>query len=165
VTHVMIYLGKLKKTGKRVIFGASDGRAFEGHRRSGVSVFDFSLPKAEGLTRLYGYGLAPGLMPALPPIIATKPAALVKTKEEVRKAEAIMTETKPEPELKPVIVKPEPKAEPKKTAPAETKPKKATKKKSTMAAKPKKRVPAPPQKSQAEKTIQRAVDSVRKFFR
>lgn len=81
VTHVMIYLGKLKKSGKRVVFGSSDGRSFHGERRSGVSVFDFSLPRAESTSRLYGYGPTPGLLPAPPPepeqpvIAAVKPAA------------------------------------------------------------------------------------------
>lgn len=67
VTHVMVYLGKLKGSGKRIIFGASDGRSFAGHRRSGVSVFDFNLPRVDGVARLYGYGAAPGLLPEPPP--------------------------------------------------------------------------------------------------
>ncbi|MCB1279635.1 NlpC/P60 family protein [Prosthecobacter sp.] len=116
VTHVMIYLGKLKKTGKRVVFGASDGRSFHGERRSGVSVFDFNLPKAESPSHFYGYGHAPGLVPKEPkPVIVaaskaaddTKPAAVEKPapkseakpelpKEEVRKAVAIVSEAKPE---------------------------------------------------------------------
>lgn len=115
VTHVMIYLGKLKKTGKRVVFGASDGRSFHGERRSGVSVFDFNLPKAGGPSHFHGYGHAPGLMPEEPkpadiaatskPAEETKPAAVVKPmpepkpappKEEVRKAVAIVSVAKPE---------------------------------------------------------------------
>ncbi len=66
VTHVMIYLGKLKKSGKRVVFGSSDGRSYMGERRSGVSVFDFSLPKPDGTKHFYGYGPTPGLMPVEP---------------------------------------------------------------------------------------------------
>lgn len=117
VTHVMIYLGKLKKTGKRVVFGASDGRSFHGERRSGVSVFDFNLPRAESPSHFYGYGHAPGLVPEEPkpvivatskPAVETKPAAVEKPapkteakpeppKEEVRKAVAIVSEAKPEP--------------------------------------------------------------------
>ena len=38
VTHVMLYLGKLKKSGRAVVFGASDGRVYQGERRTGVSV-------------------------------------------------------------------------------------------------------------------------------
>ncbi|MCF7785276.1 MAG: C40 family peptidase [Prosthecobacter sp.] len=76
VTHVMIYLGKLKKSGKRVVFGSSDGRGFQGERRSGVSVFDFSLPKADSTKHFYGYGPTPGLLPVepeRPEIVAVTP--------------------------------------------------------------------------------------------
>lgn len=176
VTHVMIYLGKLKKSGKRVVFGASDGRSFAGQRRSGVSVFDFHLPKAEGTTRFHGYGAAPGLLPVEtkpviatttppavekpapappptdPPAVAEKPAA---PKEEVRKAVAIVTETKPEP-----------KPEPKKTVVTEAKPKSpSTTAKSKAATAKKKSTPPPPSKSNIERTIDNAVNSVRRFFR
>lgn len=61
VSHVMIYLGKRKKDGKPVIFGASDGRTYEGQRRNGVSVFDFNLPKRGEKSAFYGYGPIPGL--------------------------------------------------------------------------------------------------------
>jgi cell wall-associated NlpC family hydrolase len=61
VTHVMLYLGKHSRTGRPVLFGASDGRVYEGKRRTGVSVFDFSLPKAGGKSSIYGYGLIPGV--------------------------------------------------------------------------------------------------------
>jgi cell wall-associated NlpC family hydrolase len=83
VTHVMVYLGKLKKSGKRIVFGSSDGRSFEGHRRSGVSVFDFSLPRAESTSHFYGYGAAPGLMPFVPEptVIAQTPPAPKETAE------------------------------------------------------------------------------------
>lgn len=87
VTHVMIYLGKLKDSGKRVIFGASDGRSFAGQRRSGVSVFDFSLPRAEGTARLYGYGPPPGLLPQEVTVAASPPAPPVP-KEDPAKKEA-----------------------------------------------------------------------------
>ena len=46
VTHSMIYLGKRKKDGARLMFGASDGRPYDGQRRNGVSVFDFKMPAA-----------------------------------------------------------------------------------------------------------------------
>jgi len=73
VTHVMIYLGKVKKSGRRIVFGSSDGRSFHGERRSGVSVFDFNLPRADSTSRFYGYGPTPGLLPVEPerPVIAT----------------------------------------------------------------------------------------------
>jgi len=88
VTHVMVYLGKLKKTGKRVVFGSSDGRSYMGERRSGVSVFDFTLPRLDSTKHFYGYGPTPGLLPPEPkpaeaekPVIAAvtpAPAATVK---------------------------------------------------------------------------------------
>jgi hypothetical protein len=43
----MMYLGKEKGTGKRIMFGASDGRSYNGVQRWGVSVFDFKMPKAD----------------------------------------------------------------------------------------------------------------------
>ena len=46
VTHAMIYLGRRKKDGHRLMFGASDGRPYDGQRRNGVSVFDFRMPAA-----------------------------------------------------------------------------------------------------------------------
>jgi len=62
VTHVMLYLGKNKLTGKPVIFGASDGRRYEGQKRTGVSLFDFVLPKTDSKATVYGYGKVPGLI-------------------------------------------------------------------------------------------------------
>ena len=59
ITHVMMYLGIRKKDGKPIVFGASDGRSYEGQRRCGVSAFDFVLPKKEGKATFYGYGPVP----------------------------------------------------------------------------------------------------------
>lgn len=78
ISHVMLYLGKRKSDGKPVIFGASDGRRYQGQSRCGVSVFDFELPKAGGKVAFYGYGPVPGL-----------------TKEEIRKPEPIEPKAKP----------------------------------------------------------------------
>lgn len=75
VTHVMLYVGRLKSNGKRVVFGSSDGRSYEGQRRCGVSIFDFHLPKPGGKAAFYGYGPAPGL-----------PGSEEKDSEEIRKA-------------------------------------------------------------------------------
>lgn len=75
VTHTMIYLGKRKGDGKRLMFGASDGRPYDGQRRNGVSVFDFKMPaarsgdKADSTTSaapdrspdFAGYGPIPGM--------------------------------------------------------------------------------------------------------
>jgi hypothetical protein len=77
VTHVMIYLGINRKTGRRTMLGASDGRTFNGKSRYGVSVFDFKLPRPDAksdlapqaqaetpsTTRFIGYGAVPGLAP------------------------------------------------------------------------------------------------------
>jgi peptidoglycan DL-endopeptidase CwlO len=67
ITHAMIYLGREKKSGKRVMVGASDGRVYQGEPRNGVSVFDFNIRRAraneEGkLHPLFvGYAHVPGL--------------------------------------------------------------------------------------------------------
>ncbi|CAB4243956.1 Cell wall-associated hydrolase [Methylacidimicrobium sp. AP8] len=66
VSHSMIYLGREKATGERVMAGASDGRTYHGKPRWGASVFDFR-PKfpgpeeAPGGSRFVGYGKIPGL--------------------------------------------------------------------------------------------------------
>jgi cell wall-associated NlpC family hydrolase len=67
ITHVMIYLGREKRTKKRVMVGASDGRTYDGKQRFGVSVFDFKLPPPPNSTDakispvFVGYGRIPGL--------------------------------------------------------------------------------------------------------
>ncbi|HME88465.1 MAG TPA: NlpC/P60 family protein [Chthoniobacterales bacterium] len=66
ITHAMIYLGRERKTGERVMVGASDGRVYQGESRYGVSVFDFKIPRPEknGNSKLQpmfiGYGHIPG---------------------------------------------------------------------------------------------------------
>lgn len=61
MTHVMIYLGKRQKDDKPLLFGASEGRAFDGIRRNGVSVFDFKVPPPGAKGAIFGYGRVPGL--------------------------------------------------------------------------------------------------------
>jgi peptidoglycan DL-endopeptidase CwlO len=68
VTHTMIYLGREKKNGHRVMAGASDGRTYEGKSRWGVSVFDFKgagtvRPDSESRVspRFAGYASLPGI--------------------------------------------------------------------------------------------------------
>jgi cell wall-associated NlpC family hydrolase len=67
ITHSMIYLGKEKSTGRRVMVGASDGRVYHDESRYGVSVFDFKNSRAgraatNGRTPDFvGYGRIPGL--------------------------------------------------------------------------------------------------------
>lgn len=67
ITHVMIYLGINRHTGRRVMVGASEGRRFNSISMYGVSVFDFTLPgkaKAgdDSTARFVGYGSIPGLL-------------------------------------------------------------------------------------------------------
>ncbi len=71
VTHAMIYLGKRTRDGKPLMFGASNGRAYDGRAMWGVSVFDFRIPKARPLAKsatsavpsgvFIGYAHIPGL--------------------------------------------------------------------------------------------------------
>jgi cell wall-associated NlpC family hydrolase len=67
ITHAMIYVGREKKTGARVMVGSSDGRVYQGQSRNGVSVFDFRVERREnaddGKLRptFIGYGHIPGL--------------------------------------------------------------------------------------------------------
>ena len=75
VTHVMIYLGINRHSGRRVMVGASEGRQFDGKSQYGVSVFDFTMPGKKRLSeadpemssttdlqgRFIGYGSIPGL--------------------------------------------------------------------------------------------------------
>lgn len=66
VTHVMLYLGTLKSSGKRVMFGASSGRYYAGKPHHGVSVFNFNLPRKGSSARFLGYGPIPGLQALSP---------------------------------------------------------------------------------------------------
>jgi peptidoglycan DL-endopeptidase CwlO len=67
ITHTMIYVGREKRTNKRVMLGSSDGRTYDGKQRWGVSVFDFKLPPppksgdAKISPVFVGYGRIPGL--------------------------------------------------------------------------------------------------------
>ena len=76
ITHVMIYLGKEKSTGKTVMVGATDGRTYDGVRRFGVSIFDFKMPSGQAnkddpalRSRFEGYATIPGLRE---PVVAAK---------------------------------------------------------------------------------------------
>ena len=73
ISHVMLYLGTEKKTKKRVMFGASDGRTYSGIQRWGVSVFDFKMPREGGGERadFVGYARIPGLRDPASPIAET----------------------------------------------------------------------------------------------
>jgi peptidoglycan DL-endopeptidase CwlO len=68
ITHTMIYLGREKRTKKRVMIGSSDGRTYDGKQRFGVSVFDFKMPPppnsgdAKISPVFVGYGRIPRLI-------------------------------------------------------------------------------------------------------
>jgi len=102
VTHVMIYLGKVKKSGKRIVFGSSDGRSFHGERRSGVSVFDFNLPRPDSTSHFYGYGPTPGLLPVEPerPVIAAVAPAPSPALQETPVVKETVAATKAPPAVK-----------------------------------------------------------------
>ncbi len=76
ISHVMMYLGREKGTGKRIMFGASDGRSYNGIQRWGVSVFDFKMPKADAASpekmraEFVGFARIPGLRGPVPPSVA-----------------------------------------------------------------------------------------------
>jgi hypothetical protein len=60
ISHVMLYLGKNSKN-QPIMFGASDGRYYQGKRMWGVSVFDFELPKEDSSAKFVGYSCIPAL--------------------------------------------------------------------------------------------------------
>jgi len=77
ISHVMMYLGREKGSGKRIMFGASDGRSYNGVQRWGVSVFDFKMPNGNAANpekaraEFVGYARIPGLRgPAPAPLMA-----------------------------------------------------------------------------------------------
>jgi len=65
LTHTMLYLGTEKSTGAKVMVGSSEGRTYHGEKRSGVSVFDFTMPRTPVATgqraTFVGYARIPGL--------------------------------------------------------------------------------------------------------
>jgi cell wall-associated NlpC family hydrolase len=81
ISHVMMYLGREKGTGKRIMFGASDGRSYNGIQRWGVSVFDFKMPKADpanpekAKVEFVGFARIPGLRSPAPPLVVEQDAS------------------------------------------------------------------------------------------
>jgi cell wall-associated NlpC family hydrolase len=89
VTHVMIYLGINRKTGSRVMFGASEGRRFDGKACYGVSVFDFKIPSGKAVdaekqpgARFVGYGPVPRLQAADAPLNKTPVSTPTKRSDD-----------------------------------------------------------------------------------
>lgn len=167
VTHVMLYLGRVKKTGKPIVFGASDGRTYQSERRTGVSVFDFSVPTATSKSRLYGYGLIPGvgrIKTKETPVIAvvTAPPTPAPAKAEPPKTEPPKTE--PTKEVIQRAITPPPAKPTAKPAPV----KKPTKPKTTATTPAPKKKPAPKEPTVQEKILQgaqKAGDAVKDFFK
>ncbi|MEO0453688.1 MAG: NlpC/P60 family protein [Verrucomicrobiota bacterium] len=62
ITHVEMYLGIEKATGKHIMIGSTSGRYYKGTPRTGYGVFDFKLPSASSSSRFMGYGPPPGLL-------------------------------------------------------------------------------------------------------
>lgn len=60
ITHVMMYLGKNQQN-QPLMFGASDGRTYQGKQMWGVSVFDFKLPNPQATDKFIGYSCIPNL--------------------------------------------------------------------------------------------------------
>lgn len=60
ITHVMLYLGK-NMQGEPLMFGASNGRTYQGKKMWGVSVFDFKLPDGKSSSKFEGYSCIPEL--------------------------------------------------------------------------------------------------------
>jgi hypothetical protein len=60
ISHVMIYVGKRASDGKPILFGSSDGRSYDGQKRTGVSMFDFKIPRQGDKGAIFGYGRVPG---------------------------------------------------------------------------------------------------------
>jgi cell wall-associated NlpC family hydrolase len=66
IAETMIYVGREKSTGQRIMVGATDGRIYKGQPRSGVSIVDFKvLPSKksdeDSTPTFVGYGRVPGL--------------------------------------------------------------------------------------------------------
>jgi cell wall-associated NlpC family hydrolase len=57
VSHVQIFLGHEKSSGRPVMAGASEGRTYRDTKRAGYGVFDFKLPRAGSKGVFLGYGL------------------------------------------------------------------------------------------------------------
>lgn len=60
ITHVMLYLG-MNADHQPLMFGASDGHRYQNKTMHGVSVFNFSLPRASSKIRFLGYGCIPSV--------------------------------------------------------------------------------------------------------
>jgi hypothetical protein len=87
ISHVMMYLGKEKGSGRRIMFGSSDGRSYNGVQRWGVSVFDFKMPKADSngsgektKAEFVGFARIPGLRSPAPSVPADEETSVAEKK-------------------------------------------------------------------------------------
>jgi len=93
ISHVMMYLGHEKGTGKRIMFGSSDGRSYNGIQRWGVSVFDFKMPKADpanpekAKVDFVGFARIPGLRSEAPAPTAAEQEPAETPKKKVAAAD------------------------------------------------------------------------------
>jgi cell wall-associated NlpC family hydrolase len=108
ISHVMLYLGREKGTAKRIMFGASDGRSYNGLQRWGVSVFDFKMPKPDpanpekAKVDFVGFARIPGLRGASTTAAAAtevpvEPAVSAAAKSPTKSAEPAKPSTKSTP--------------------------------------------------------------------
>ncbi len=70
ITHVAMYLGREKSDGWQVMINSTEGRSYRGTRAHGYGVYDFSMPRADSVSKLVGYGLPPGI-PDINPSVAS----------------------------------------------------------------------------------------------
>ena len=101
ISHVMMYLGREKGSGKRIMFGSSDGRSYNGIQRWGVSVFDFKMPKADSTAtpektkaEFIGYARIPGLRSPAPPLATAEAEVAAIEKKEMKAATPSPTPSK-----------------------------------------------------------------------
>jgi len=108
ISHVMLYLGREKAGGKRVMFGSSDGRSYNSIQRWGVSVFDFKMPKMDPAkpdrhVDFVGYARIPALRDSPTVAVAAFKAAVVAAKVP---ALALKEETPPPKEVPAPVLTP-----------------------------------------------------------
>lgn len=100
ISHVMMYLGREKNSGKRIMFGASDGRSYNGIQRWGVSVFDFKMPNGnpanpeKAKVEFIGYARIPGLRGPAPAPLAAETETADAAKKEVAASPPTSTPSK-----------------------------------------------------------------------
>lgn len=98
ISHVMLYLGTLKKDGKGVLFGASSGRRYRGKKIHGVSVFDFKVPSKQSRARMVAFGPVPGIRAPQPQTQTTPAPNKKKTADKSGLLQGIFRQSERKPE-------------------------------------------------------------------